>query len=42
MSQYEALFACYCSGQMSERQWQEHLRDLEFAAYVRKAKEQKP
>lgn len=28
--QFEALHACYRSGQMSERQWQEHLRDPLF------------
>lgn len=25
MSAYEMLYQCYRSGQMSERQWQEHL-----------------
>ena len=31
---YQALYACYRSGQMSERQWQEHLRDPLFALWV--------
>lgn len=30
----EALIACYRSGQISEAQWQAHLRDPGFAAYV--------
>lgn len=38
MKQYEALLACYRSGQMSARQMQEHMRDdPAFAAYVKKA-----
>jgi len=27
---YELLVQCYRSGQMSERQWQDHLNDQEF------------
>jgi hypothetical protein len=34
MSRFDALWACYKSGQMSEAQWQAHLRDPLFAAYV--------
>lgn len=34
MSEYEALLACYRSGQISERQWQEHLKDELFRAWV--------
>jgi hypothetical protein len=34
VSQYDALLACYRSGQMSEAQWAQHLRDPLFAAYV--------
>lgn len=37
MKQYEALLACYRSGQMSVRQMQEHMRDdPAFAEYVKK------
>jgi hypothetical protein len=32
---YECLLACYRSGQVSERQWTEHLRDPAFAAWLR-------
>jgi hypothetical protein len=36
MSQYDVLFACYQSGQMSEAQLQAHMRDdPAFADYVR-------
>jgi hypothetical protein len=36
MSKYDALLACYRSGQMSEAQFQEHMRDdPAFADYVR-------
>lgn len=35
---YELLLACYLSGQMSDAQMQEHMRDDPvFAAYVKKA-----
>jgi hypothetical protein len=27
MARFDALIACYRSGQISERQWQAHLRD---------------
>lgn len=30
MTEFELILACYRSGQMSERQWQEHLRDPQF------------
>ena len=37
MSRFEALLTCYRTGQMSEAQLQEHMRDdAVFAAYVRK------
>ncbi len=37
MSRYQALLACFRSGQMSEAQLQEHMRaDAVFAAYVKK------
>lgn len=32
----ELLLACYLSGQINERQWQEHLRDDFFAAWVKR------
>jgi hypothetical protein len=36
MNSYDALFACYQSGQMTERQLQAHMRDdPAFADYVR-------
>lgn len=33
MSEFALLLACYRSGQVSERQWTEHMRDLAFAAW---------
>lgn len=36
MTRFDALIACYRSGQISESAWQEHLRDEVFAAYVRR------
>lgn len=37
MGRFEALLACFRSGQMSEAQLQEHMRtDAVFAAYVRR------
>jgi transcription initiation factor IIE alpha subunit len=35
MQEHEALMACYKSGQMSEAQFFEHLKDEDFAEYVR-------
>jgi hypothetical protein len=35
MKTYELLLQCYRSGQISERQWQEHLKDEAFAAWIR-------
>jgi len=32
---YAMILDCYRSGQISERQWQEHLKDEVFAAWVR-------
>jgi hypothetical protein len=34
MSKFELLLACYKSGQVSERQWQEHLKDADFARWM--------
>jgi len=34
MSNFELLLACYKSGQVSERQWQEHLKDADFAKWM--------
>lgn len=31
---FENLLACYRSGQVSERQWTEHLKDAEFKAWL--------
>lgn len=37
MTRYASLLACFRSGQMSEAQLQEHMReDAVFAAYVRR------
>jgi hypothetical protein len=38
MSQHEAWLACYKSGQMSEAQFQQHLKDAQFAAFVKRQK----
>ncbi len=35
MNNYEALLACYRSGQISPRQWREHMKDEVFAAWVK-------
>ncbi len=35
MSRYEALLACYRSGQVSDFQWQQHLQDEVFAAWLK-------
>lgn len=34
MTEFEMLLACYRSGQVSERQWQEHLKDPAFREWV--------
>lgn len=34
MDAYAQYLVCYRSGQMSERQWQNHLSDRAFAAWV--------
>lgn len=36
MSDYALLLACYRSGQISERQWQEHLKDEVFRAWLKR------
>lgn len=33
---YELLLQCYRSGQMSEAQWNEHLKDEVFKAWLKK------
>lgn len=33
---YQQLVECYKSSQMTERQWQEHLKDEVFTAWLRK------
>jgi hypothetical protein len=35
VTEYGVLLACYRSGQISEAQWQEHLRDSRLAAFVK-------
>jgi hypothetical protein len=35
---YELLISCYKTGQMTEKQWNEHLKDLGFYQYVNKTK----
>lgn len=42
MSQYALLLACYRSGQMNERQWQRHLEDEVFAAWVNRNVKRQP
>lgn len=34
MTPFALIIACYCSGQMTEAQWQAHLTDRAFAAWV--------
>jgi hypothetical protein len=34
MNSYELILQCYRSGQISEKQWQEHLKDEVFAKWV--------
>jgi len=34
MSKFELLLVCYKSGQVSECQWQEHVKDADFAAWL--------
>ena len=36
MSDYESLLVCYRSGQMSESQWQAHLKDEVFRAWLKR------
>jgi len=38
MTEFEMLLACYRSGQVSERQWQEHLKDRAFRAWAENQK----
>lgn len=38
MTEFEMLLACYRSGQVSERQWQEHLKDPAFREWVENQK----
>lgn len=43
MSKYELLLACFRSGQMTEAQFQDHMRgDAAFAAWVQDALADKP
>lgn len=39
MIQFELLLMCYKSGQVSERQWQEHLKDADFAEWMKNAQD---
>lgn len=36
MNNYELLLACYKSGQISEQQWAQHLKDEVFAKWLAK------
>lgn len=36
MGKFSQILACYRSGQMSERQWVEHLKDRLFSAWLRR------
>jgi len=33
---YPALLACYSSGQISDHQWSEHLKDEVFALWLKR------
>lgn len=33
---YSIMLTCYLSGQVSERQWQEHLNDEVFRAWIKR------
>ncbi|HLW27648.1 MAG TPA: hypothetical protein VKY54_07935 [Kiloniellales bacterium] len=35
-AEFELLLACYLSGQVSERQWQEHLKDQRLRDWLKK------
>jgi hypothetical protein len=35
MCRFENLLACYRSGQITDAQWQEHLRDEVFRAWLK-------
>lgn len=36
MLEYRLLLECFRSGQISERQWTQHLKDKRFAEWVEK------
>lgn len=36
VSRFDLLLACYRSGQISERQWQEHLKDEALRKWLEK------
>lgn len=36
MSDYQSLWELYRAGQISERQWQEHLKDELFVAWLKR------
>lgn len=36
MNSYELIFCSYLSGQVSERQWQSHLKDEMFSQWLAK------
>jgi len=36
---YNAILACYKSGQMSEKQWQSHLSDKLFVIWLNRKEE---
>lgn len=38
---YQQIYDCYRSGQMSAAQWNEHLKDEVFAAWVRSVEGQR-
>ncbi len=33
---FDLILSCYLSGQMSEKQWQEHLKDDLFRAWLKR------
>lgn len=34
MSNFELLLSCYKSGQITEQQWAQHLKDADFAEWL--------
>lgn len=39
---YRLLLDCYHTGQLTEKQWNEHLKDEQFAAWVERQERDQP